>query len=108
MTERRSRSLVVVDPAGRPVGVVTGSDLLALYRPGEAATTVAELMQPLLTIGPDASLREAADLMLRHETHRLVVVDPERPDGMPLGLVSTSDLVAEMAEPGSVWRDANG
>ena len=106
MTERRSRSLVVVDSGGRPLGVVTGFDLLALYEPGAAETTVAELMQPPLTIGPDASLRDAADLMLRHETHRLVVVDPERPNAMPLGLVSTSDLVAEMAEPGSVWRDA--
>jgi CBS domain-containing protein len=106
MTERRSRSIVVVDSSGRPVGVVTGFDLLALYQPGAAATTVDELMQSPLTIGPDASLREAADLMLRHETHRLVVVDPEHPDAMPLGLVSTSDLVAEMAEPGSVWQDA--
>ena len=106
MTERRSRSIVVVDPVGRPVGVVTGFDLLALYQPGSDATTVAELMQPPLTIGPDASLREAADLMLKHETHGLVVVDPERPQTMPLGVVSTSDLVAEMAEPGSVWQDA--
>lgn len=106
MTERRSRSLIVVDPASRPLGVVTGFDLLALYQPGADAATVGELMQPPLTIGPDASLREAADLMLRHETHRLVVADPEQPEAMPLGLVSTSDIVAETAEPGSVWQQA--
>ncbi|MGH3006065.1 MAG: CBS domain-containing protein [Gaiellaceae bacterium] len=105
MTERRSRSLIVVEPRGKPAGVVTGLDLLALYEEGAPAETVVDLMQLPLTIEPDASLREAADLMLRHETHRLVVVDPTEPDKMPLGLVSTSDIVGEMAEPGSVWRD---
>jgi CBS domain-containing protein len=33
MTERRSRSIVIVDVAGRPVGVVTGHDLLRV--PGD-------------------------------------------------------------------------
>jgi len=104
MSERRSRSLVVVDANGKPLGVVTGFDLLALYEPGGAAETVADLMRPPLTIAPGASLRDAADLMLRHEVHRLVVVDPANPDRMPLGLVSTSDIVAEMAAPGSLWQ----
>lgn len=104
MKERRSRSLVVLGRHGKPLGVVTGADLLALYEPGAEASTVAELMHPPLTIRPDASLREAADLMLRLEVHRLLVLDPEDPERMPLGLVSTSDIVAEMAEPGSLWR----
>jgi hypothetical protein len=42
--------------------------------------------------------------MLKEEVHRLLVADPDAPDGFPLGIVSTADLVAEMAEPGSVWR----
>jgi len=42
--------------------------------------------------------------MLEHEIHRLVVVDPAAPDAVPLGVVATTDIVAEMAEPGSVWR----
>ncbi len=104
MSERRSRSLVVVDANGKPLGVVTGFDLLALYEPGGGAATVADLMRPPLTIAPDASLRDAADLMLKHEVHRLVVVDPANPDRMPIGLISTSDIVAEMAAPGSLWQ----
>jgi CBS domain-containing protein len=105
MTERRVRALVVVGDGGKPLGVVTGTDLLPLVGADAAAgRPVAELMHPPISIAPDASLREAADLMLEAEIHRLVVVDPADPDAVPLGVVATTDIVAEMAEPGSVWR----
>jgi CBS domain-containing protein len=104
MTERRSRSLVVVSPQGGSLGVVTGADLLPLVAGGGTDMPVRDLMQKPLTIGAEASLREAADRMLKEEVHRLLVADPDAPDGFPLGIVSTADLVAEMAEPGSVWR----
>ena len=104
MTERRSRSLVVVSPHGAPRGVVTGADLLPLVAGGGTDTPVRELMHGPLSIAPDASLREAADRMLKEEVHRLVVIDPGARDTIPLGIVSTADLAAEMAEPGSVWR----
>jgi CBS domain-containing protein len=103
MTARRSRSLVVVDRIGRPVGVLTGYDLIGLYEPEAHAETAADLMHPPLTIHPGASLREAADRMIKHEVHRLVVID-EGKTGMPVGIVSTSDIVLEMAQPGSSWR----
>ncbi len=104
MRERRSRSVVVVNPHGRPLGVVTGFDLLPFYDEGDTSQPVSAIMHPPSTIGPRASLRAAADLMLREHVHRLVVVDPAEPDSMPLGLISTSDIVSEMATPGAVWR----
>ncbi len=104
MAERRSRSIVIVDVNGHPLGVVTGFDLLSFVEGGDAQQPVSSLMHAPVTIGPEASLRAAADLMLRHHLHRLVVVDPAHPDGMPLGLISTSDIVVEMASPGSVWQ----
>lgn len=104
MSERRSRSIVAVDRHGALVGVVSGHDLIALYGSGDLNGTVADLMNPPITISPTASLREAADRMLDHEIHRLVVVDPGDPAQIPLGLVSTSDIVAEMAAPNSIWQ----
>jgi len=104
MTERQVRALVVVRADGRPLGVVTGTDLLPLVGTDGRDLAVAGLMHAPITIGPAASLREAADLMLEHEIHRLIVVDPVDPDAVPLGVVATTDIVAEMAEPGSVWR----
>lgn len=104
MTERRSRSIIVVDAQGHSKGVVTGFDLLTIVETGDGTHTVTEVMHPPLTIAPTASLREAADEMIHGHVHRLVVVDPSNPEGMPLGLISTSDIIAEMAEPGSVWQ----
>jgi len=104
MTERRSRSIIVVDVQGHSKGVVTGFDLLSIVETGDGTQTVAQIMRPPLTIAPTATLRQAADEMIRGHVHRLVVVDPAHPHGMPLGLISTSDIVAEMAEPGSVWQ----
>lgn len=104
MTERRSRSVVVVEANGQPVGIVTGFDLLAFFETSQADSPVSAVMHPPVTIHPDATLREAADRMIYYHIHRLLVVNPEQPDSMPLGLISTSDIVAEMAEPGSVWQ----
>jgi CBS domain-containing protein len=103
MTERRSRSVLVVEANGRPVGVITGLDLLAYVEGNPHGHTAAQIMHAPITISPNASLREAAGIMIQHHIHRLVVVDPDQPVSMPLGLISTSDIIAEMAAPGSVW-----
>jgi CBS domain-containing protein len=97
MRERHSLSLVVVNPHGRPLGVVTGFDLLPFYGEADAGEPVSNIMHPPITIHAEASLREAAAVMLQHHIHRLVVVDLSEPDSMPLGLISTSDIVMEMA-----------
>lgn len=106
MTERRSRSVVVVDEAGLAVGMVTSFDLLSLYEDDRRDHPVSELMRtPLITAGPEMSLSDAADLMIGHEVHRLVVVDPAG-DGAPIGIASTSDVVAAMVQESSVWQRA--
>jgi CBS domain-containing protein len=104
MTERHVRAIVVVAANGSPLGVVTGTDLLDVVGEDADSITVAQLMRVPIMIDPAATLREAADLMLQHEVHRLVVVDTSAPGSVPLGVVATTDIVAEMAEPGSVWR----
>lgn len=104
MRERRSRSVVVVNSHGRPLGVVTGFDLLPFNGQGDPSQPVSLVMHPPCTIHPDATLRAAADLMLSEHAHRLLVADPAEPDSMPTGLISTSDIVLEMAAPGSNWE----
>jgi CBS domain-containing protein len=104
MTQHRSRSMVVVGHTGRPLGIITGLDLLAFDEATIETQTVSEIMRVPITIQPTASLPEAANLMIQSHIHRLLVVNPDQPDGMPIGLISTSDIIAEMAEPGSVWQ----
>jgi CBS domain-containing protein len=81
----------VVDPAGNLAGVLTLRDLhnpvkIASQRVGDL------LIRPPLSIYPDATLRDAANMMIRHDVGRLVVVDPSAPL-KPIGIITRSDLL---------------
>jgi CBS domain-containing protein len=105
MTLAHWRSVLVVDAKGKPLGVLSDRDLMPLVQNGiNDELTVAEVMHTALTIDIRASLRQAADLMIQHHHHRLIVVDDRDPESFPLGIVSSFDIVAEMARPGSVWQ----
>ena len=106
MTSSGWRSVLVVDAKGKILGVVSGHDLLRFVKEDNTGEKliVRDVMHPALTIDINASLREAADLMIQNHYHRLVVIDKNDPDAFPLGAISTFDIVAEMARPDSVWQ----
>jgi CBS domain-containing protein len=106
MTQAGWRSVVVVDANGKPLGVVTGNDILrfAGKHVDESLTVSAVMNRNLLTVDMNASLQEAADLMIQNHKHRVIVVDSNNPDNFPLGVISSFDIVAEMAKPGSIWQ----
>ncbi|MBI5944075.1 MAG: CBS domain-containing protein [Chloroflexi bacterium] len=105
MTSSGWRSVLVVDSKGKILGVVSGHDLLPFVKEGVGDNLIVrDVMHPALTIDIHASLREAADLMIQNHHHRLVVIDKDDPDAFPLGVISTFDIVAEMARPDSVWQ----
>jgi len=105
MADTGWRSVLVVSATGKPLGLFSGLDLLALCSGEDCLQmTVSEVMHPLLTIGMTASLHEAANKMIQNHHHRLLVVDEKRPEEMPLGIISSFDIVSEMARPDSVWQ----
>ena len=107
LTDSRFRSVVVLDFAGRLQGVISGRDLLACVDGQDcAAMTAGQIMHPASTIQRTATLRQAAQQMIEHHLHRLVVVEADLSHGLPLGIISTYDIVNEMARPGSVWRSS--
>ncbi|MFJ6015880.1 CBS domain-containing protein [Streptomyces sp. NPDC092952] len=102
-------ALPVIEGEGRVVGVVSEADLVLkeelhdrglgfverLRRPGAAARAgsgrAEDLMtSPAVTVGPDASLPQAARMMATRHVKRLPVVDPR---GLIQGVVSRSDLL---------------
>lgn len=106
MTQAGWRSIVVVNAKGKLLGFITGRDLVHL-----AGKDVDEnlkvnqfLNRKILTIDINASLQQAADLMIQNHRHRVVVLDTNDPDSFPLGILSSFDIVAEMARPGSIWQ----
>ena len=106
MTQAGWRSIVVVNAKGKLLGFITGRDLVHLA--GEAVDENLKVNQfmnrKILTIDINASLQQAADLMIQNHRHRVVVIDSSDPDSFPLGILSSFDIVAEMARPESIWQ----
>jgi CBS domain-containing protein len=111
MADVQISAVPVLDTDGRVVGIVSEADLLLKEEypqgpPGgwlfegrhrrqarakAAGDTAVELMTaPAITVGPDATVAEAARLLHRHQIKRLPVVDPAGP---LVGIVSRADLL---------------
>ena len=106
MTQAGWRSIIVVNSRGTLQGLITGRDLVHLAGTMvDPNLKVSDLMnRNLITTDINSSLQEAADMMIQHHGHRVVVVDTSDPDSFPLGVISSFDIVAEMARPGSIWQ----
>lgn len=87
----------------RVVGVVSQRDLLAAslsrvmeidprdHRSFLRSVEISEVMsEPVITIEPTRTIREAAELMIRHKIGCLPVVDSL---GTPVGLITETDLL---------------
>jgi CBS domain-containing protein len=105
----RHRIHAVVVAADHPAepgalwGVVSDLDLVAAasVRDLSEQTAGATAATPALTIAPGDSLQRAAQLMTEHTIAHLVVAAR---DGEPVGVISTLDVVAALAE-GETSRD---
>ncbi|HEX5826981.1 MAG TPA: CBS domain-containing protein [Candidatus Limnocylindrales bacterium] len=102
MEEHRISGLPVVDPAGGLVGVISQTDLLRarateyLWANWPGLRVKHLMTSPALTVHRDQPLTVAARKMERHHVHRLVVVADED-ETLPIGVLSTSDLVRAMS-----------
>lgn len=92
MRFRRTRHLVVKDAESRVVGVISASDLGGKNGdPLRAARRVRELMtEKLVTVTPDTTVREAANLMRGHGVNCLPVFNGR--DRLK-GIVTVVDLL---------------
>jgi CBS domain-containing protein len=82
---------VPVVKEGKVVGVVTRQDLLR--KPDEEQIALLMSRNPI-TISPDATIAEAARVILSHGIRRLPVVKEER----LVGIITVADIVREIAE----------
>jgi CBS domain-containing protein len=102
----------VIDDAGRPVGVLSRSDLLVHERargparvpddpglPGHAgAVRVRDLMTPaVFSVPPEAPARRVIDDLVGLQVHRLFVIDH---DGVLVGVISALDVLQRLRPEG--------
>jgi CBS domain-containing protein len=120
-TEKGIAAAPVIDEAGRPIGVVSRSDLLvhqcehekhrggkpdyffaplseSAGAPSESRmaikSTVADLMTPaVFAVSPDTPVQQVVSDMVGLHVHRLFVVDD---DGILVGVISTMDVLKHL------------
>ena len=93
---------LVHDESGQSLvwGMISDLDLLeAGVEDGVEPTARMLAKQPIVTVRPGTSLREAGQAMVDNAVTHLVVVDPETQ--RPIGIVSTLDLAGVLA-----WGEA--
>ena len=108
LAEHRISAVPVVDAAGRVTGVVSEADLMVKeamrggldqvlttihrVRSRKAHASTAELLMtaPAVTIGPDASVEDAASKLARANIRRLFVVEG---DGKLTGVLARTDVL---------------
>ncbi len=102
MTEKKVRRLPVVDAEGKLVGIVTRGDIRGAEASDATALSIWELNYLLarlkvreimtpdpIAISPDATIGEAARIMLQNKISGLPVV---KEDGRLVGIITESDI----------------
>ena len=100
MRDEDAGAVPVVDN-GRAVGIVTDRDIVVrvVAEGGQLSRPVRDIVtSSLVSVTPDMSTREAAELMSEHQIRRLPVVENDR----LVGIVSIGDLAVKEGKDGRI------
>jgi CBS domain-containing protein len=94
LSNREFSALAVINEAGRPVGVVTRTDIVRREAKPSSSTDVREIMTPtVVSVRPDDPAWEVIAKMAAFKVHRLFVVDRT---GVLVGVISAFDVVRKL------------
>jgi CBS domain-containing protein len=97
MKEKKIASLVVTK-GKTPFGIVTERDFVRLLCAENLQSKYTNLTDvvssPLITVGPNISVEDAAKVMAKNKIRRLVIVD----DANIVGIVTATDLAGSLAK----------
>jgi CBS domain-containing protein len=99
LREYAINAIFVLDQSGRAEGVISQTDLARAYMEGGwEHRTADEIMTPeVVIISGDIPLDVAVQIMLDKHIHRLLIVQGGLTPNRPVGVLSLSDVVREMA-----------
>ena len=90
MAEKKLGSIVVTEN-GKPWGIITHSDIVKLAGMKEKsfeAKLKDKASQPLITAGPNTTVEEATDTLIKNKIHKLPIVEGDN----LVGIVTITDL----------------
>ena len=102
LMEEKNIGCIIVNQQNSPVGILTERDFVRRIAAKEKSLTSSldEVMSsPLISIGPDETVWEAAESMKVNNIHKLPVIE----DSKVIGIITTTDLV-EICVFHDVWR----
>lgn len=109
MAAKRVPSILVVDEARRPLGIVTANGLVkqVIVEGRDKATPVAALMaKPVFTVSPRSSATAAILLMLRERIGQVCVTEDGTPNTPALDVCTQKDLLAQSGHhPAGLLRE---
>jgi CBS domain-containing protein len=96
MRQQRVGSIIVVNQASHPVGILTDRDLRNKVVTGEFGleTQVSAIMsQPVVTIHPQLTVADVQIFMMKYGIHHLCLTEDGSPNSKVVGIISEHDLL---------------
>ena len=98
-------ALVVVDAEGHAKGILSHMDLMSHYGENLSERRASEVMTPqVVSVTPDTPLAEAVKLMSKYRIHRLLVTEAGPAGVMPVGILSTGDVIRDIRGASWAWK----
>ena len=86
--------IVVTAPNGEAVGVISEIDIIKVFDKDWDKLTAEDVMSTVVrTIDPETTLRKAAAIMRDLNIHRLVILSLKPAPGVPIGILTASDIL---------------
>ncbi len=102
MTNQHVSGLAVIDHTGEIVGVISEMDILKTVEDENLLDeTVESIMNYYVqSVKPTTSLKVAAEMMIEHGFHRLIVLSEPGvgASNRPIGILSASDIVKTISQ----------
>jgi CBS domain-containing protein len=101
MIDEDVSALVITDDDGSLSGILSRTDVMraAIENPQWPQLPIrAYMSDAVVTVPPDATLRDVAEILLDHRIHRVVVVQNENGLTRPLSVISAADIVYHLSK----------
>ncbi|PIP41991.1 hypothetical protein COX18_01755 [Candidatus Desantisbacteria bacterium CG23_combo_of_CG06-09_8_20_14_all_40_23] len=100
LNQNRIHAVSVVTKDGAVVGVISEIDVIGTIDEDIDTLKAEDIMcsSCIRTITPQSPLIEAAKMMREIKCHRLLIMGEDAKDDVAVGVLSASDIVAEMAK----------
>ena len=97
-------AIVVVSPSGEVKGIISHMDLLRLYEKDLTKHRASDVMtEDVVDVHPEESVADAVKLLVSKDIHRLLVTEETDNGKMPIGVLSTTDIIRDMRGERWAW-----